>query len=100
MIYSMTNTEPLIHHVRNRQLRFLGHILRLPDEKPASRYARYILPHGNRGPGRPHTSYLAYIQRLLGYEEGGIQADQIATLAKEKSARRILVVACSAAKGR
>ena len=86
MIYSMTNTEPLIHHVRNRQLRFLVHILRLPEEEPASRYALYIPPHGNRRPGRPRTSYLAYIQRLLGYEEGCIQADQIATLAKDRSA--------------
>ena len=99
MIYSMTNTEPLIHHVWNRQLRFLGHILRLPEEEPASRYALYIPPHGNRRPGRPRTSYLAYIQRLLGYEEGSIQADQIATLAKDRSARRSPVVACSAAEG-
>ena len=99
MIYSMTNTEPLIHHVQNRQLRFLEHILHLPDEEPASRYALYIPPHGTRRPGRPRTSYLAYIQRLLGYEEGVIQADQIATLAKDRSAWRSLVVACSAAKG-
>ena len=80
MIYSMPNTEPLIHHVRNRQLRFLGHILRLPEEEPASRYALYIPPHGNWRPECPRTSYLAYIQWLLGYEEGSIQADQIATL--------------------
>ena len=32
MIYSKSNTEPLIHHVLNRQLRFLGHILRLPED--------------------------------------------------------------------
>ena len=97
MIYSMTNTESLIHHVRNRPLRFLGHILRLPEEEPASRYAFYILLHGNRRPGRSRISYLAYIQGLLGYEEGSIQADQIATLAKDRSAWRSLVVVCSAA---
>ena len=74
MIYSMTKTEPPIHHVRNRQLRFLGQILLLPEEESASRYALYIPPHGNRRPGRPCTSYLAYcnIQRLLVYEEGSI----------------------------
>ena len=73
----------------------------LPEEEPASRNALYIPPHGNRRPGRPCTSYLAYIQRLLGYEEGSIQADQIATLAKvkDRSAWRSLVVACSAAEG-
>ena len=92
----MTNTELLIHHVRNRQLRFLGHILRLPEEEPASRYALYIPPHGNRRPGRPRTSYLAYIQRLLGHEEG---SDQIAPFAKDQSAWRSLVFVCSAAEG-
>ena len=95
----MTNTEPLIHHVKNRQLRFLGHILRLPEEEPASRYALYIPPHGNRRPGCPRTSHLAYIQRLMGYKEGSIQTDQIAMLAKDQSAWRNLVVACSAAEG-
>ena len=86
-------------HVRKRQLRFLGHILRLPEEEPASIYALYIPSHGNRRPGRPRTSNLTYIQRLLGYEEGSIQADQIATLAKDRSAWRSLVVAYSAAEG-
>ena len=28
-VYSMTNTVPLIHLVRHRQLKFLGHILRM-----------------------------------------------------------------------
>ena len=73
---SMTNTEPLIYHVRNRQLRFLGHILRLPEEESARRCALYIPPHGNRRPGRPRTSYLAFFQRFLGYEEGIIQVDE------------------------
>ena len=41
-IYSMTNTVPLIHLVRHRQLKFLGHILRMSKEEPARRYALYI----------------------------------------------------------
>ena len=73
-----------------------GHILCLPEEEePANRYALYIPPHGNRRPGRPRTSSLAYIQQLLGQEEGSIQADQTATLAKDQNARRSLVVAFS-----
>ena len=58
---NMTNIEPLVHCVRKRQLGFLGHILQLPEEEPARRYALYIPSHGKRRPGRPHTSYLAYI---------------------------------------
>ena len=99
ILYSTTNTEPLIHHVRHRQLSFLGHILRLPEEEPVRRYALYIPPHGKRRPGRPRTSYLAYIQRVLGYDKGMIQAEQIATLAKDRCAWRNLVIACSAAEG-
>ena len=34
----MTNTVPLIHLVRHRQLKFLGHILRISKEEPARRY--------------------------------------------------------------
>ena len=32
-VYSMTNTVPLIHLVRHRQLKFLGHILRMSKEE-------------------------------------------------------------------
>ena len=66
MIYSMTNTEPLIHHVRNRHLRFLGHILRLPEEEPVSWYAFYIPPHGNRIPGRPRTFFFSLHTTVVG----------------------------------
>ena len=31
MIYTMTNTKPLLQQVRSQQLKFLGHILHLPD---------------------------------------------------------------------
>ena len=65
-VYSMTNTVPLIHLVRHPQLKFLGHILRMSKEEPARRYALYIPTIGKRRPGRPHTSYLNYVQRLLG----------------------------------
>ena len=51
-VYSMTNTVPLIHLVRHRQLKFLGHILRMSKEEPARRYALYIPTIAKRRPGR------------------------------------------------
>ena len=51
-VYSMTNTVPLIHLVRHRQLKFLGHIRRMSKEKPARRYALYIPTIGKRRPGQ------------------------------------------------
>ena len=50
-------------------------------------------------PGRPRTSYLAYIRHLLGYEEGIMQVVQKAMLAKNGNAWRSLVVTCSAVEG-
>ena len=99
-VYSMTNTVPLIHLVRHRQLKFLGHILRMSKEEPARRYALYIPTIGNRRPGRPRTSYLNYVQRLLGdINEGEMQEQQIDAFADDRRAWRNLVVACSAADG-
>ena len=98
-IYSMTDTSPLIHQVRHRQLKFLGHILRMPKEEPARRYALYVPTIGKRKPGRPRTSYLTYVQCLLGDSEGMMHEEQIAAIANDRSAWRSLVVTCSAADG-
>ena len=95
----MTNTVPLIHLVRHRQLKFLGHILRMSKEEPARRYALYIPTIGKRKPGRPRTSYLSYVQNWLGDNEGAMQEQQIAAFADDRHAWRNLVVACSAADG-
>ena len=93
----MTKSVPLIHLVRHRQLKFLGHILRISKKEPARRYALYIPTIGKRKPGQPHTSYLTYVQRLLGDNEGAMKEQQIA--ADDRRAWRNLVVACSAADG-
>ena len=98
-VYSMTNTVPLIHLVRHRQLKFLDHILRMSKEEPARRYTLYIPTIGKRRPGRPRTSCLNYVQRLLGDNEGAMQEQQIAAFADDRRAWRNLVVACSAADG-
>ena len=98
-VYSTTNTVPLIHLVRHRQLKFLGHILRMSKEEPTRRYALYIPTIGKRRPSRPRTLYLNYVQRLLGDNEGAMQEQQIAAFADDRHAWRNLVIACSAADG-
>ena len=62
-------------------------------------YILYIPTIGKRRPGRPRTSYLNYVQRLLGDNEGAMQEQQIAAFADDRCAWRNLVVACSAADG-
>ena len=73
--------------------------VRMSKEEPARRYALYIPTIGKRRPGRPRTSYLNYVQRLLGDNEGAMQEQQIAAFADDRRAWRNLVVACSAADG-
>ena len=99
LVYSMTNAVPLIHLVRHRQLKFLGHILRMSKKEPARRYALYIPTIGKRRPGRPRTPYLNYVQRLLGDNEGAMQEQQITAFADDRRSWRNLVVACFAADG-
>ena len=95
-IYQMTDTQPLINTVRLRQLRFLGHILRMPEDEPCRRYALFEPSHGKRRPGRQRTSYKTYIQNLIGDDEHYLQSTNIAALANDRSAWRKFVVACSA----
>ena len=64
-----------------------------------TRYALYIPTIGKRRPGRPPTSYLNYVQRLLGDNEGAMQEQQFAAFADDRHAWRNLVVACSAVDG-
>ena len=96
-IYNLTNTVSLVVQLRTRQLKFLGHVLRMPDDEPAKVYALYTPPHGKRKPGRQRTLFLRYIQRLFGDHEGLLQPDQITALAQDRSNWRKFVVACSAA---
>ncbi|KAI8482458.1 hypothetical protein Bbelb_397780 [Branchiostoma belcheri] len=62
-IYNMTQTSPLIQHVRLRQLNFSGHIIRMPEDEP-------------------------YVQQLLGEEYNQLTEKQIANLARDKGQRR------------
>ena len=96
-IYDLTQTAPLVENVRTRQLRFLGHVLRMPDDEPCKEYALYIPPHGKRKPGRQRTLFLRYIQHLLGDTDNMIGPGKLSELAQDRCGWRKLVVACSAA---
>ena len=95
-IYSMTNTEPLLYYVRKCLLGFLEHILCLPEEEPARRYAFYVPPHG-KGSLIVHAPLTSRTSNgWIGYHEVDISA---ATLAEDQCAWKYLVIACSAAEG-
>ena len=41
-IYNLTGTTPVVVRARIRQLKFIGHILRLPNDELAKEYALYV----------------------------------------------------------
>lgn len=68
-IYDLTEASALVEKVRFCQLRlirFLSHVLRMPEDEPTKEYALYSPSHGRRKPGRQQTLFLKYIQNLLG----------------------------------
>ena len=79
------NGQALITTVRQRQLRFLGHILRRSEDEPCRRYALFAPSHGRRRPGRQATSYASYIQKLLGDTDSDLKPEAIASLAQDCS---------------
>ena len=92
-IYHLTNTQPLINTVRQHQLHG---ILRMHEEEPW-RYALYVSTAGWRRPGQQRTSYLSYLQKLIGDAENDLTQDAIASLAADWCAWRkfVHVVTCS-----
>ena len=49
----------------------------MSEDKPCRRY-EYVPTHGKR-PGRQRTSYILYVQRLLGDAEGDLHENAIAS---------------------
>ena len=65
-IYSLTETAPLIERVGLRQLRFLGHVLRLPENEPLREFAVCVPTHGRRKHGSQRALFTNSILCLLG----------------------------------
>ena len=76
-----THAQPLINSERQRQLRFFGHILRMPDEESCRRYTLYVPNHGRSRPGWQKTSCLSYLQKLIGDSENDLNEDVTASFA-------------------
>ena len=73
-VYSMTNTVPLIHLVRHRQLKFLGHILRMSKEEPARRICSVHSYHWQKETWS--TTYFNYLTLIMYKDCLGIMKEQ------------------------
>ena len=55
--------ESLLLHIERSQLRWLGHVLRMPRERPAHQVFE-AMPQGKRPVGRPRLIWCNYVARL------------------------------------
>jgi len=88
-VLTSVSRNALIHTVHDRQLRFLGHMLRNTHSPHASTYALYQPTHGTTRRGRPRLNYMDYIERLT-----GMNTNELVEVSQDREAWRELVVAC------
>ena len=93
-IYALTNLQPLSCSVQERQLSFLGHSVRRPEDHLVNKYALYAATHGRRGRGAPRTLYHQYISKTL-QPNFAISTEEIRRAAQDRRAwREECVAAC------
>ncbi|KAM4534591.1 uncharacterized protein V3H82_024506 [Fundulus diaphanus] len=74
--------EPLLLHVQRSQLRWLGHLVRMPPGRLPGEVFR-ARPTGRRPRGRPRTCWRDYVSRLT-WERLGISPEELAQVAGER----------------
>jgi hypothetical protein len=77
VIYEQTGMKPLTRILRERHLRYLGHVLRLDDSEPAKIFTLYDSTHGHRKRGRPRLRFTEYVSSLIIDEPEGYTRDKI-----------------------
>ena len=90
VILSTVGKDNLMQTVIQRQLRWLGHTLRLPSSSLVNQYALYQPLHGKRERGRPRLHYKGYIEKLT-----HLAAHELRETATDRDVWRRLVDDCS-----
>ncbi|CAF0808119.1 unnamed protein product [Brachionus calyciflorus] len=65
-LYAIVNQRPITEELRKRQLKLIGHCLRMPPEEPANIYALYQsrVREKNKS-GRPTAKYIEQISKFV-----------------------------------
>ncbi|TWW64246.1 hypothetical protein D4764_03G0012540 [Takifugu flavidus] len=74
--------EPLLLRIERSQMRWLGHLVRMPPGRLPGKVFR-ACPSGRRPPGRPRTRWRDYVSRLV-WERLGIPPDELGEVAGER----------------
>ncbi|KAK3566641.1 hypothetical protein QTP86_001840 [Hemibagrus guttatus] len=74
--------EPLLLHIKRGQLRWLGHLFRMPPGRLPGEVFR-ACPTGKRPRGRPRTRWRDYVFRLA-WERLGVPPEELEEVARER----------------
>ena len=87
--------DPLVIQIQRRQLRYVGHCLRKPQDEMINKYVLYqpVERHGRRGRGKPKLLYPQYIGFLINSETPPT-VDEMRTTARNRTDWYKLVDAC------
>ncbi len=92
-LWKKTNSCNIILEIRQRRLRWLGHVFRMPEDSITKTALRWT-PQGKRKRGRPKTTWRRTIQAEL--QELGLTWGEAERKAKDRQGWRGIVVAlCS-----
>ena len=82
VIRERLGVEPLLLHLERSQLRWFGHLVRMPPER-LPREVLAACPLGKRPRGRPRTRWRDYISSLA-WDRLGIPQEEVANVARER----------------
>ena len=92
-LYRRTGQRPIRDVIKERQLKFTGHCLRMDKEEYTNIYALYKSEVGQNPVGRPKETYLDQISRYVsGDKRIKHTADEIARKASDKEEWKQIVV--------
>jgi hypothetical protein len=88
------NARPTTQVIRERQLQFTGHCLRMNEKEPANIYALYTSSVAKNRRGKPRRSYLDQISAYLCSDRQiRLEATEIVKLASDRKAWKKIVIA-------
>ena len=92
-IRTKTGSRKLEDIIKERRLRWLGHVLRMDDSRTARQATQWELKGYKRKPGRPRKNWVDVIKRDL--KDMDLTWDEVETLANDKADWRQRVAQCT-----
>ena len=86
-IHNLLNVESLLPRIERSQLRWFGHVSRMPQER-LQKQALSAIPNGKRPVGRPRLKWLNHIEGL-GWNRLGLSLSEMKEVVEDRDVLRL-----------